>query len=674
MSHDTPEPIPGLSGTYSPEDNKLRLTSAGRLDADIYAQVKAAGFRWAPRQQIFVAPAWTPARADLLAELCGDIDDEDSTLTERAEERANRFTDYQGKRTADAEAAQATVDRIADNIPLGQPILVGHHSERHARKDAERIRNGMRKAVRLWDTAAYWKRRAAAALRHADHKQRPGVRARRIKRLEADERKQQRNRDEAAHWLKLWSRDGLTVDQARAIAARCWLHLPHKEGDRPDWNQCPTAYGMIEESQHPELYAPRTLAEVIAAALAHYPAVIAHCDRWLDHIRHRLTYERALLTDAGGTAADRSDLQPGGRVLIGRDWLTVVRVNKSAGQVVSVTTNARYCRVRGVETVKDYKPPTEDTAAAVKQAVKLPPLVNYPGDGFRPVTRQQWKQKTADYKSTRHEPATAEHGAHRQRYMMTSGYELVPVYITDAKLKDRPPAPIEPDDPGPTVPPPTPDTAAHNRRNETEAREQEAEQTPHRQKLDAMRATLRAGVQTVTAPGLFPTPPDLARRMVLAAGPGSMAGLRVLEPSAGTGNIIRAIINAATGADCVQVVAVEINDQLAARLQTQREKTLYATSANFDIRRADFLTLNGDLGTFDRVIMNPPFTRGADIAHIRHALTFLKPGGRLVALCANGPRQNRDLRPLVDEWHDLPAGTFKESGTNVSAALIVANR
>jgi 16S rRNA G1207 methylase RsmC len=43
--------------------------------------------------------------------------------------------------------------------------------------------------------------------------------------------------------------------------------------------------------------------------------------------------------------------------------------------------------------------------------------------------------------------------------------------------------------------------------------------------------------------------------------------------------------------------------------------------------------------------MNPPFANGDDIKHITHAL---KPGGRLVAICANGPRQNDKLRSVVD--------------------------
>jgi hypothetical protein len=54
------------TATYSPEDNKLRLYPACRLDQDEYNRVKAAGFKWAPKQELFVAPIWTPEREDLL--------------------------------------------------------------------------------------------------------------------------------------------------------------------------------------------------------------------------------------------------------------------------------------------------------------------------------------------------------------------------------------------------------------------------------------------------------------------------------------------------------------------------------------------------------------------------------------------------------------------------------
>ena len=92
--------------------------------------------------------------------------------------QADRFVDYKDKRIGDAERAHEAVSRIADNIPIGQPILIGHHSERHARKDAERIDNGMRKTVKMWHTAKYWEERAKGALRHAKYKELFGVRHR----------------------------------------------------------------------------------------------------------------------------------------------------------------------------------------------------------------------------------------------------------------------------------------------------------------------------------------------------------------------------------------------------------------------------------------------------------------------------------------------------------------
>src|SRR5687768_3566845 len=104
------------TATYSPEDNKLRLYATARLPAEVYARVKAAGFKWAPKQGLFVAPMWTPDRAALLVELCGEIGDEDTSLVDRAEGRADRFEDYSDKRTRDAEQAHAAVATIADGI------------------------------------------------------------------------------------------------------------------------------------------------------------------------------------------------------------------------------------------------------------------------------------------------------------------------------------------------------------------------------------------------------------------------------------------------------------------------------------------------------------------------------------------------------------------------------
>ncbi|HGV5093444.1 TPA: DUF3560 domain-containing protein, partial [Klebsiella pneumoniae] len=141
--------------TYSPDDNKLRLYASLRLDEETYSLINKAGFRWAPKQELFVAPAWTPGREDVLLSLAGDIEDEDSTLFDRQEQRAGRFSDYSDRRAVESEQALAHVDSLASAVPLGQPILVGHHSERRARRHAQKIENGMKRAVMLFERAEY---------------------------------------------------------------------------------------------------------------------------------------------------------------------------------------------------------------------------------------------------------------------------------------------------------------------------------------------------------------------------------------------------------------------------------------------------------------------------------------------------------------------------------------
>ena len=70
-----------------------------------------------------------------------------STRRERLERKAERRREWASKADSRAERRFDAARRLADRIPLGQPILVGHHSERHARKDAERIRGNMGKGI-----------------------------------------------------------------------------------------------------------------------------------------------------------------------------------------------------------------------------------------------------------------------------------------------------------------------------------------------------------------------------------------------------------------------------------------------------------------------------------------------------------------------------------------------
>jgi type I restriction-modification system DNA methylase subunit len=77
--------------------------------------------------------------------------------------------------------------------------------------------------------------------------------------------------------------------------------------------------------------------------------------------------------------------------------------------------------------------------------------------------------------------------------------------------------------------------------------------------------------------------------------------------------------------------------------------------------------------------MNPPFADQQDIRHVEHALRFLKPGGRLVAIMSAGvsfrqDRQATTFRELVEGCdgtiEPLPEGAFEASGTGVRAVLV----
>lgn len=65
------------------------------------------------------------------------------TYRERRQHRAERLQAWAEQRKAKADASYQRCTEIASNIPAGQPILVGHHSEKRHRKDLERMDSAM---------------------------------------------------------------------------------------------------------------------------------------------------------------------------------------------------------------------------------------------------------------------------------------------------------------------------------------------------------------------------------------------------------------------------------------------------------------------------------------------------------------------------------------------------
>ncbi|MFI8944168.1 DUF3560 domain-containing protein [Streptomyces syringium] len=134
-----------------------------------------------------------------------EIDDEEhrsfeeieAELEERAADRADRFSERAGRAVASADARRATADRISKRFEFGQPILVGHHSEGPARRAAARIGTNMQKSFEDRDRAGYWANRAEASENYAKHRKDPYRTLRRLERLGAALRQQERHHAEA---------------------------------------------------------------------------------------------------------------------------------------------------------------------------------------------------------------------------------------------------------------------------------------------------------------------------------------------------------------------------------------------------------------------------------------------------------------------------------------------
>uniref|UniRef100_A0A6M3LZE3 DUF3560 domain-containing protein n=1 Tax=viral metagenome TaxID=1070528 RepID=A0A6M3LZE3_9ZZZZ len=69
------------------------------------------------------------------------------TYRERRQARADRLREWADKREAKSDAAFGAAQTLAEAIPFGQPILVGHHSEGRARRDRERIDGNMARGI-----------------------------------------------------------------------------------------------------------------------------------------------------------------------------------------------------------------------------------------------------------------------------------------------------------------------------------------------------------------------------------------------------------------------------------------------------------------------------------------------------------------------------------------------
>ena len=171
---------------YFPSIRAIGIGQSRDKSADSYKINRAAEALRAAGHEVTVTVDETERRSFAEAE---------AERYESAEARAERMAGYAANAAARSDAAYQRSHQIADGIPFGQPILVGHHSERRHRKDLDRIHNLMGKSIAEGKAAEHYEHRAANAETYQASRESVPVTLRRIEKLAAEERQLQRRLD-----------------------------------------------------------------------------------------------------------------------------------------------------------------------------------------------------------------------------------------------------------------------------------------------------------------------------------------------------------------------------------------------------------------------------------------------------------------------------------------------
>lgn len=186
---------------------------------------------------------------------------------------------------------------------------------------------------------------------------------------------------------------------------------------------------------------------------------------------------------------------------------------------------------------------------------------------------------------------------------------------------------------------------------------------------DPARAKKAQSTAVSTDLQFYATPSDVADALTDYRCRGAV----VLEPSAGEGSIVVAALQAgAARIDCVEVDS--------GRIATLNGK--FATDDRVRVRGGNFLAMT-PREEYDMVLMNPPFFGTHYMKHVQHAHKFLKKGGVLKAVLPITvdlleTKAHKDFRKWAKSHgynvRDLPLGSFKESGTNVSTCVLTLHK
>lgn len=164
----------------------------------------------------------------------------------------------------------------------------------------------------------------------------------------------------------------------------------------------------------------------------------------------------------------------------------------------------------------------------------------------------------------------------------------------------------------------------------------------------------------------FATPEDVIGMLYPHVADKIDIGTRILEPSAGEA-AIAGMLRGCWG-NLINLDVCEFNKRMRERLVKQ----------GYNVVAEDFLSYYPDV-PYDVIIANPPFTKNQDIEHVTHMIECLRDGGVLASVMSDGVRWKTDkktkaFRELIEkhggEFERVPAGAFKDSGTNISSCIV----
>lgn len=176
------------TATYNKATGWISLAFNGPPPIEIREEMKRNGFRYKPFSKRWTAKAY-PFREDLAKKYAGKI--EEINIEPNWAAKAEHAAEMAAKHENKSNEIFNQAEKMASVIPFGQPILVGHHSERSDRNFRDRIHNKFGKSFEEHDIAEKYAERAARFGAKATGED-PGVIYRRITKLEAEKRKMER--------------------------------------------------------------------------------------------------------------------------------------------------------------------------------------------------------------------------------------------------------------------------------------------------------------------------------------------------------------------------------------------------------------------------------------------------------------------------------------------------